>query len=217
MTKLNHSKVETVGERLKKLRTMTGATRKELHDKFNINSNSLQAWEVNRNPLSIKTAKKICNVFLGLGVICSEEWLLQGAGSAPIFIDSLTTNTESSASENLVEEEKIMKESSLFKSHYSDAKVIIVTDEAMMPIYEIGDHVGGFIYKKEEIKLASGQNSIITTEDNEVFFRKFIYLPDRSTYVLSAINPLDKSTVPLIYRDNIKSVAPVIWHRKKAL
>lgn len=203
------------GSRLKKLRTMAGATRKDLQNTFNVSSNTLQAWENNKNPLSSKVVNNLCQIFLNLGILCTEEWLLYGKGKPPSYIEGKFSIDDLSNNDHLIEEEKIMKEAMIFKSHYADSKVIIVSDEAMLPMYQTGDYVGGFLYRNDDILIANGQNSIIITSENEVFFRKLLYLSNEKTYLLSAINPFDKFTAPLIYRDNITAAAPVVWHRRR--
>ena len=207
------------GERIKQARTMTGSTRKLLYDQFGVNINTLQAWETGRNTISNEAAIRLASIFMTLGIVCSEKWLLTGIGSKPYFLNdqNYQDNGQLGCKENkneLIEEEKILEESILFKNHYKLSKVIIVTEDAMLPFYEIGDYVGGFLYENHDIPSALGYNSIIITSDNETFFRKFIYLSSEGKYLLSAINPEVRSCQPLIYRENIIAVAPIVWHRK---
>ena len=218
MIKIEHPQ-KSIGNRLKKIRFMTGLTRADLEKTYKINRSTLQAWENNRNPLSLENATKLASIFLTEGIICDIQWMLSGDGHPPTYANNNTASSEiklshgSLKSYNLTEGEKVIREISLFESHYKHTKVIVVSDDAMVPIYKQGDYVGGCIYPEEEWDSLVGQDVIASTYNNEIYFRKLLR-SEENDFVLGALNYTSKACAPLIFPQNVTGLAPVTWHRK---
>lgn len=85
------------GERIRHARELSGLSRRAFARRFNVNLSTLQAWEENRykKGLASAAAQELANVFQSLGVMVTPEWLLSGAGEAPI--DKAGTSLESPA------------------------------------------------------------------------------------------------------------------------
>lgn len=231
VTKKNYS--IQCGKRLKQARLLAGLSRRALEERFNISANTIQAWEIARNPLSLKGAVKLASIFKDVGLYCTSDWLLTGEGVSPRLYNELSTSDASLTAEDisfyLAEEEAMGKEISCFQKVNYDAIVVNIIDDAMEPKYSIGDYVGGKRRYKEKIITAIGLDCIIQTVQNDLFLRRLVtatyintmsdaYAISRnlnSQATLTAINPKTTVSYPVLYNQLVLWVAPVIWHRKK--
>ena len=80
-------------ERIKKMRALCGLTRKDMEERFNIPTNTLQCWESGRVSLTNKGAIRLASAFTEYGVDCSSDWLLSGDSSI-VPIEKITQSPE---------------------------------------------------------------------------------------------------------------------------
>lgn len=214
----------TPGERLRRARVLAGlATRREFEAKYRISANTLQGWEQGKNPLSEKGAKRVVEAFNHEGLICTLEWLLHGTGMPPRPYEMLrmgvTTNIKHSSRNleqlNLEEEERIYKETLLFRDHYQGSIVLSIVDGSMLPYFKEGDYVGGIQVPNEDINHYLNELCILELEHNVILPRLLQKGSREGVYTASCTNPTSKSAPLNLIDVKIISVAPIIWHRKK--
>lgn len=170
---------------------------------------TLQNWEEARfGGLSAKGAKLLVKGLNGLGIECTEEWLMYGTGNPPLVIFS-------GGQQQAHEEKIIAQELKLFYQLNPNAVDAIITDDSMMPRFEKGDHVAGRRYFEKDMEMAVGKPCVIHThESSSVLVRVLQPGTKRGFYTLSCTNPsvMEKSII-----ENIKlfSAAPILWVRRK--
>jgi DNA-binding transcriptional regulator YiaG len=207
------SNLTLAGNRLSMARNMLGLSRRAFREKFDISVNTLQAWESGKNPLSSKNAKKISENFLKHGLFCSHDWLLEGNGSFPYFINSEILRKL--PHENINQDKEIFLEIETFKNVNTDPVILTISDESMYPFYNIGDYVGGNKKLKEDISQLIGCNCIIETAEGYTLCRKLLKSESKNTYILLATNMELKESPIVITNVNINYAAEIIWHRKR--
>jgi hypothetical protein len=89
----------------------------------------------------------------------------------------------------------------------------MVSDDAMAPVYKLGDFVGGVKFINQNKKEECAQHDCIVDTPDGTFFRRLIKSSDK--YLLVCNNNQTTVSEPVISADTILSVAPVIWHRWK--
>lgn len=205
---------DAVAKRIKSARSLAGLTRNDF-EKYGISPHTLQAWELGRNPLSSKGAQRLITALQKAGVNCSIEWLLKGIGFGPSSKKSTETlfqRLEPQKSVDWDAETVIQKEIEFFCHINENAVVLRLPDDSMQPIYQPGDYVGGNQLDSQDIDQALGYDCIVEIPEGK-FFRRFV---ERETgYALICLNPKTTHTEPVIYCQDIISVAPVVWHRSK--
>lgn len=203
----------TRASRLRRLRNLANLSRKELCQKSGININTLIGWEVGRHGgLTKAGARKFLDSIRAEGVICSEEWLLEGCNIEPYIIPAGPLFTDIDPESQL---QQILEEIALLKTHHPDSVSIIIEDDSMMPIFKKTDLVCGRVVAFENIKPYLGECCIVLTENGSQMLRTITLGEDENTLSLLASNLSAESLQPLMLQ-NIKPiyVAPVIWHRK---
>jgi len=197
------------GGRIRLARNMLGFTRKKFEDVFKISVNTLQSWENGKNPLTQKGAKKLNQAFIQKGLLCSEEWLLDGEGVAPMLM-----NEAIEFPSEILEDICILREIETFKAVNPDPIVIIISDNGMEPIYKIGDYVAGNKKINEEILSIIGENCIVETLQGDTFVRKILPGSKESIYNLVCLN-IYTNLPPIIPDIKIRYAAKIVFHRKK--
>lgn len=206
------------GMRIKQLRLMAGFTRKEFQNKFNINQNTLHAWENGRSLLTKKGALKIITAMNSIGIECSLAWLMDGIGNKPSFSNNFKTPEHL----NLYQEKnlgymennlELLKEIEFFKKNNAENIVFLISDDGMLPIYDIGDFVGG---RKviQSFEQYSGYSCIIELSDGITIVRKIKF--NHTTHTLNAfcLNQDTSIFEPVLYDIHPLSIAPIVWHRR---
>lgn len=202
--------------RLKRLRNLANLSRKEVCQGSTINLNTLIGWEVARHGgLTAAGARKFLNRILQEGVICSEEWLLQGNGVEPYIVPGITKINETVPPETDIQIQHVLSEIALFKKHHPSGVNMMVTDESMMPSFRKGDFVCGCIISLEDAKNYLGIPCIILTSDGKQVLRNMTIDRMNNAFCLLADNLSAESYEPLVLYDMSPIyIAPVIWHRK---
>jgi phage repressor protein C with HTH and peptisase S24 domain len=53
------------------------------------------------------------------------------------------------------------------------------------------------------------------TMDEKILIRRFLKSNDYDSYILASLNPHYSGNIePVLYNIKVKSVAPIIWHRR---
>lgn len=214
----NQTAAVSRGKRLKSLRMMSGLSRKNLADKYNLSASTLQSWEdAKAGGLTDKGAKKIILALQAEGVQCTLDWLLYGVGKPPQLAARYSQEIrEESAVYEASEEHALVKELLIFRQYNPNAVDYMVADNGMEPFYQKGDYVAGRRRVGKDIKVLIGKNCIVETKANEIYLRRLRQGSKENLYTLVCIN-LDTSVTDLVLYDcELKSAAGVIWHRKKA-
>ncbi len=163
-------------------------------------------WEsVRFSGLSKRGAERVLARYQQLGIVCTEPWLLHGVGAPPCWQQDIDTNQTTGALQ------EIAQELLLFTSK-QPALDFYVMDEAMMPFYEPGDTVAGYI---TDLQAANAKHCIVLFADD-----------GQHQKILGRVN-LDGNHITICYAnrqcaartiaiDKIASIAPVLWHRKSS-
>lgn len=197
------------GKRVKKLRSMYGLTRKQLAQELGVSYTTLQNWEEGSSSgLSEKGAIRLVEFLNKKNIDCSVQWLLDGLGNLPSFVED-TKN-----SDILNVDKRIMEEISFFEQHNPFATTYQITDNSMEPLYCFSDIVGGIKVFDKDIVALSGKNCIIETNSGIKTCKFLEYDYDKKNFDLININLTSGSK--LIYKKEIDilSAALVIWIRK---
>lgn len=208
------SDISAVGKRLFLARNMLGLSRRKFNEKFKVSVNTLQAWESGKNPLSPKVAKMLSQYFLDAGLICSQDWLIEGNGTLPRFVN--TEILENAPQKNTNVEKEIYLEIETFNTVNSDPIVMTIPDDTMLPFYKAGDYVAGNKKYKEDINKYLGCNCIIETIEGITLCRKLAQGELINTYTLLCTNLDTKEASLVISNIKLNFVAEVIWHRKRS-
>jgi len=209
---------EARGIRLRRIRNMANLTRQQLCEHSEININSLKGWEIGRyGGLTRSGAEKIINLAINEGVQCTLDWLMYGIGIGP-SVNAITIKTYSCIESELQsiksEDEKIANELALFKKHYRNAIDFLVIDDGMSPTFQQGEYVAGINLTENKINDAIGFNCIVKIGNGNILLRQLRKGSKLGTYTLVCLN-INHMPEPIVYNVNIKSAAPVIFHRKK--
>ena len=213
------------GDRLRRARILAGiATRREFEKKYQISANTLQGWEQGKNPLSKKGARRIIEALKTEGLICSMEWLMNGAGMPPRpfemvnpgFISSDNDMENALTKANLHEEQAIYEELQAFKAHNPNPIIITISDDTMEPQYHSGDYIAGTrICNPSEMVIYYGQACIVELEDHTIMPRYVHPGTEPGTVTLSCTNYQSKNPPLNIFNIKVISIAPILWHRRK--
>ncbi len=213
-------------DRLKLARKLTNLTLDEIPEKFGISKHTFYAWESGRNPIKEKMVTKIINSLRQAGIYCTAEWLLFGTGLSPRFMhevsqasDSLLSHPEKETPldefNQFYEEIAIFSEIKVFQKVNRNADVRFVSDDAMLPLYAPGEYVGGIRYFGEDIlQKALNTNCIIETKTGESYIRHLSKGRGPGLFTLVSLNANAHTANLVLYDADIKSAAPIIWHRR---
>ena len=195
--------------------TLCGLKLPAFGKKYRISFSHLYAIEKGERPLNQKTAERISSGVRQEGYSCTIKWLLKGEGLPPLKEEIKANELDESDSilSALSPELKVMKEASFFQQLYSNSIVSCVLDDGMEPFYSIGDYVGGSF--SENIKDVIGKDCIIITQEGEQLVRRLLKGSKTGYYTLVCMNPLTKESPPILFDHTIKTVAPIVWHRRR--
>ncbi len=207
------------GKRLKVLRNMSGLTIQELSEMYGIGASTIKYWESARSEgLSGKGAKKIIEAMLDRKVYCTYMWLMHGVGIHPQILDVQLGNAQKQieAMNSTFEEEiAIANEMDAFLKASTDAITLVIFEDAMEPLYSIGNTIGGVRLYDNDISYAIGKDCIVETSTGEILCRRIGAGNELDTYHLCALNNQTNVYPPNLYDVKLKSVAPIarVWKR----
>lgn len=216
----NHQQIdvslETPGERLKYIRNMLRLTRPYLQEKYKLSIDTLNAWENGKLNLNEKAVDRCIKIYNKEGVFVSKDWVLKGHGLAPKLSISISSYFDSGKNSDFfskfTDEELIIKEIEFFKSISSEAVVMLVGDDSMMPSYQHDDYIGGR-FESGDLKNFLGKDCIVETETGERYFRRLSVVKKNNLCNLSSLNPKNHLE-PVLFDIPVSKIAPVIWIRK---
>ncbi|MFN7097065.1 MAG: helix-turn-helix transcriptional regulator [Gammaproteobacteria bacterium] len=219
-TDLSELTLATPGQRLKYIRNMLRLTRAYLHEKYNLSTDSLNAWESGKLKLTPKALDRCIKIYNKEGIFVSKNWILTGEGLAPKLSISIANYFQTPTPDSqgnfadLTDDELILREVDFFKQTTPNAVVMLVSNDEMLPLYEAGDYVGGRFQSSDFIHSCLGKDCIIETLDGEKYFRRLSAILPNGLCNLSCLNPND-NLEPVLFNIKVAMIAPVIWHRRK--
>jgi len=207
------------GRRLKILRNMSGLTIQELSEMYGIGASTIKYWESARSEgLSGKGAKKIIEAMLDRKVYCTYMWLMHGVGIHPQILDVQLGNAQKqieAMNSTFDEEVAIANEMNAFLKSSQDAITLVIFEDAMEPLYSIGNTIGGIRLHGKDVGLATGKDCIVETDKGEILCRRVGAGNELDTYHLCALNNQTNVYPPNLYDVKLKSAAPIsrVWKR----
>lgn len=216
----NSSKAK--GNRVKRVRYLANLTREAFCEGSSVNLSTLISWEVGRfGGLSSKGAKKIVERVAKEGVICTPEWLINQVGPGPTLhadIESVIGNlTNLPLKVSALLPPTIQKELVLFKSLYSNSIDLIVDDDSMLPVYNVGDLVAGAKRYRGDIDSLIGETCIVQLKNGETLLRNLQCGDKKNFFHLLAYNFKSNKPNLFLYNVELQSAAVVVWHRRCSL
>lgn len=212
---LNDKIKKDCGKRVRIAITLCGMKLPAFGKKYKVSFSHLYAIEKGERALTQKIAGKIASGVRQEGYSCTIKWLLKGEGIPPLKEEIRTGELDESGAilSALSPELKIIKEAAFFQQLYNNSIVSCVIDNGMEPFYAIGDYVGGSF--SENLKDAIGKDCIIITQEGEQLIRRLLKGSKGGFYTLVCMNPLTKKAPPILFDHAIKTVAPIVWHRRR--
>ncbi len=207
---------QAVIRRIKSARMLKSLSQKDLED-FGVNTHTLQAWELGRNPLTERGAERLVDALDKAGIDCTVQWLFTGLGFGPRLKEIISDAPYQKFVKNaeVIDwdlEKAIQIEIETFCQLNPQATVLRLADDAMAPFYSLGNYIGGIKIPREQFENYLGYDCIVET-DKGTFFRRLV--KRNADYALICLNVKTTMTEPVILPTQIASVAPIVWHRSK--
>ena len=206
-------------KRLKRLRKMTGKSRKSFSEQYTISQGTLQNWETARfGGLTEKGARIVLDALRQEGIHCSFEWLMYGGGVGPSLSVKLNQSdpVEISALQSFRKKVKLSRvedEMEVFYQLHANAVHFVVQDDTMQPQYREGEWVVGIKVFGDEISSLTGNNCIVETHTGDVLFRYLKAGSSVNLYDLICLNSLTRHRHVALYDEALFSAAPIVWTR----
>jgi hypothetical protein len=213
---------QKVGERFRLAREFSPLSRKAFCTKHGLNWYTVQSWELRRNFSRGTNLTKFCQALADEGIICTEDWLIEGIGPTPrlesskmagTYVPPITSRQLKKHSpdpwKNLIQEEI-----ALFCEHSQEAGrkgvVIQITDAAMSPDFEVGEYIGALNIPLDQIHLFHQVVCLVEPSPNHFLVRRL--LKEGETYILLAMN----KDCPLVRLEQITSLSEIVWRRRSS-
>lgn len=136
------------GERLKRVREMIDITSQQLADKTGFSRQSVSYWENgNQNGLSYGGAEATIQLAKKYGIECDFNWLWRGVGNEPYFLSeglNAELTTAAQLDNTIHSTDTRSKEIELFQQNGEEVVFMLVKHDAMKPLYQKDDWVGGY-------------------------------------------------------------------------
>lgn len=214
----NQQTPQAVGERFRLARELCPLSRTAFCTKHHLNWYTVQAWELGRTVSRSLNTAKFCEALALEGVICTEDWLIEGIGVEPylastsksnIYVSPITARQLKKESAK-PHEDLVQKEVALFyeNNQKMNGIVIQVSDEAMDPDYEVGEFIGAIRVPPDQIKNLHQLVCLVEAAPHHFLIRRL--LREGDAYILLATN----TNFPLIRLDQITSVGEIVWRRR---
>jgi transcriptional regulator with XRE-family HTH domain len=203
------------GRRIKIARSLSGLTRKEMFERYNINPNTVRAWEKGANLLTDKKASTLVSIFNQEGINITTEWLLYGEDPGFVNKSGLTDkNQDLKDVLNIRGDLKILDEVNYFLDNNFNSISSMITDGSLFPFFCVGDYVGGIKVAGKNLMELVGAFSIITTDDERVVVKKIFTHKEKNIFLVGNINPYANLNEPDYFSCTIRSAAKITrqWH-----
>ncbi len=236
--KIEKSRIDTVdlreatpAERLKHIRKLTRLSRPYIKEKYRLSEATLKVWENGIAPLTEKGLQRCINIYRKEGVVLSKEWIMTGEGLPPnisvnvghyfagglqyprrdndLVIKDLDKPLPYLKDDNAC----MLREASFFKESYSNAVILMITNDDMEPTYRIGDYVGGRFRYGQDIDSVLRRDCIVRLKDGRNILRRLFKSNTTGHYNLACMNSQPSTDEPIMFDVEIEAAAPVIWHR----
>ncbi|MDR0678373.1 MAG: helix-turn-helix domain-containing protein [Holosporaceae bacterium] len=215
-----HTVAQLKGRRLRMARALTGFSRQELYERIGIATSTIDTWESGRVELTEKSADRVCEAFKKVGIHCSSEWLLTGAGNPPRMMQDVEKSIFSSFREANVHvykptvkdslseiplflDEDVRRELSFFVGIHKNALFHIVEEDFMNSRYKKSDCVAGEV---EDLRGLEGSVIIAQLVNGKTILCKLLRNVDMQSEIFFGKNTSNESV-------RIVRAAEVIWHR----
>lgn len=216
--KLNEKQISAVGERIRSARMQLGYSRRAFADKFGISGATLQAWEDGKYDIPLKGIARYVDALYKAGLATTQEWFINGIGLPPrpvgTHLQDINNTDNFINSDILSEDEIILREVAFFEAINNNPAIIVVSDDTMLPVFEIGDYVGGNKVSGKYAAQYIGTFCIVTLNTGETFVKKIKFGSINGLFNLIGIN-LDSDLETTFLPDcQIYELAQIVWHRK---
>ncbi len=211
MNKVKVGTLNTVANRVRYLRNLTGLDRPEAAARHHIAVSSFEKWENGRSNPTGRSLTRVIDMALAHSIECTPEWILHGEGSPPKIISPSSLKENRTSVGNTAEE--TLRDLQYFKTAYPEGLTLMVSDDAMADHYTQGDFVGGVPVDLDNLKQYLDYACIVQTSDGKIRLRRIGY--QNGSWFLHGTNTRHKGS-PYLEKDvMIIRVAPVFWHRLK--
>jgi transcriptional regulator with XRE-family HTH domain len=199
-----------IGERLKSARRQLGFSRREFGGICGFSAATLQAWEDGKYPVPVRSIVKYVDSLLHCGLVTTPEWFVKGEGLPPRPISAPTLKIRS-------KKEIILREVLFFEKENENSIITTISDDSMLPFYDIGDFLGGIIVPIQEADKYIGSICIATISSGETLVRKLKRGSEDKRYNLISTNLDTNAYSAFLLNCQITQLAQIIWHRKYKL
>ena len=211
---------QTTGGRFRYAREISPIPRTVFCRKHKINYNTVQSWEISRNVCRSPNVTKFCRALAAEGIVCTEDWLIDGIGPQPYLASSPEAGVYvppirvRQPKKKTLEspEDLVHKEIALFYDHslkmQREGIAIQVSNSAMAPDYEAGEFIGGCRIPLNQIDRLHQTICLIEAKPHHFLVRRL--LKEGEAYILLATN----KDSPVICLDEITSAAEIVWRRR---
>lgn len=200
-------KLKTSGQRILYARNISGLTRAEFCEKYDVPIITLRSWELS-DDIKEKAANRFCKALRSEGFYCDPIWIVKGIGYLPHLVCSKVKCIPKQLGDKF--DEKVVNEIEFFKKNHKNIVPLLVVDNTMNPFLHIGDYIAG-IYTND-LKILTNQPCIVETISGQNLIKIFCEPAEKNKYILSSINSKEKL---VLYKTEVKNLAKIIWIRKR--
>ncbi len=193
------------GKRLTDVRNLLRMKRLEFSDFLAISQYTIRSWEQGQyGGLTEKGAMAIREKIMEKGLYFHEDWLMNGTGKFPIFLDA------EEQQQTLQNKDKILiqKESHEFQKNYPNHLILEISDLNMSPFFEVGDLIGGVIISPDHYATAIKMLCIFQPNEETILYRQFVE-NIHGHYIFQHPITHQQEIYPSILK-----LAPMLWLRR---
>jgi len=209
----NDGSLEAIGKRLKVLRALSGLNRGSFSAVTGVSKTSISYWEHGRgNLMQQQSAEKILKALAARGLKCTLAWLMTGSGGAPQALHRSPRKTTLHAFNIDIDTLKFGHEIYSFLSTQDPDRTIIlqVKNNALVPIAEKNDILGGIFYPANKVNLAREKICIVKIND-ALDIRRVRKGTSANKFHLSYLSYDERCHLPFEMADvELEEIAPVI-------
>ncbi len=195
--------------RVKTLRRLLGyKSQTDFSKALGISTPTLKMYEAPLgNGLSAKSAKLMVEFTRQTSLVCHYDWLFDGKGDIPYFIN----DTEVWFKEE--KENTLKSEIDFFINQHSQALIAPIKDTACLPQVPSGAYVGGICCALTDIQTYEQKLCIVRTQTNHIAVRQVHRTSSPEHFHLAVTNTQDNHIEPLLLDVEVIALAPVsrIW------
>jgi len=205
------SKAKEKAKRLKNIRKKLSLSRQQFAAKFNLTKSSVQNWEDGKfSGLTVKGATQLTQQLSRFNIIVTLDWLMEGAGTPPIFPRKLKEKPDDGiSSAEWTSRQAIQKELVYFHKLNKGCIDFIINDDALLPLLKKGDFIAGKRLFEADFSKAVDQLCIVQLDSGETLVRIMAATTRPQIFDLLALdNKITHAGIKLF------SAAPVVWMRR---